>query len=170
MKPLYTFKDGVISLKNAKKANPQKMGEELTDVSNSNGGRMHPAAVVERARSTESTLHKHFEWDDSVCGIQQRLLQARNIISIIRIKETEQEDPIPAFISIKDTTGTAYRTAGEIIKSEHLQLYVLQQANRDLMAFEKRYKELADICKQVKFARVTLEEKILAAAAKTAEA
>lgn len=148
----YIFKEEPVTIKNAAKANPQKIGEELTKIADSAGGRLTPKAVVETARNPKHVLHRHFDWDDQIAADKWRLDQARTIIRSIRVEEDESE-PVQAFLSAKDGDGVAYHTHAAVQSSADLQLAVLKAAERDLDAFERRYKELQDICESVREAR-----------------
>jgi hypothetical protein len=117
--------------------------------------------VVDAARNRKSPLHPHFEWDDTAAAEAYRLDQARNLIRIVRVADDEVEDgSTRAFISINDKTGTAYRPIEAVRRSADLQFAVLRQARRDLDAFEKRYRELSDICVIVAQAREAVDRKI----------
>lgn len=148
----YSFKDEPVAILNAKKADPQKIGQALAKIAEDGGGRLTPSAVVEAARNPRSPLHKHFLWDDAKAAKAYRLDQARAVIGVIRIDD-ESEPATRAFLSVKDASGVSYRTAAEVSGSVDLQLAVLKQAERDLDAFSKRYRELEDICSDVRSAR-----------------
>ena len=148
----YIFKDEPIAILNAKKADPQKIGEALARVAAEAGGRLTPTAVVAAARNARSPLHRHFEWDDAKAAEAYRLDQARAIIGVIRIEDDDQE-PTRAFLSVKDPDGISYRTAADVAGSLDLQLAVLKQAEKDLDAFQRRYRELEDVCRDVSSAR-----------------
>lgn len=148
----YVFREDPVAILNAKKADPQKIGQALAKIAEDCGGRLTPPAVVEAARNDKSPLHRHFEWDDAKAAQSYRLDQARAIIGVIRIDD-DTEEPTRAFLSVKDASGVSYRTAAEVSRSLDLQLAVLKQAERDLEAFGKRYRELEDICEDVAAAR-----------------
>lgn len=148
----YVFKEAPIAIRKADKADPQKIGEALAKISEDHSGRLTPEAVVNAARSNKSPLHAHFEWNDAVAAQAFRLDQARSIIRLIRVEDETTSEPQPAFISIADN-GVAYRTRQEVVGSRELQLIVLQQAERDLKAFERRYHMLNDVCDLVRTAR-----------------
>lgn len=148
----YTFRDEPVAILNAKKADPQKIGQALAKIASDGAGRLTPAAVVEAARSAKSPLHRHFEWDDAKAAESYRRDQAREIIGIIRV-ESDGDEPVRAFLSVKDSAGTAYRTSQEVAGSLDLQLAVLKQAERDLESFTRRYRDLKDICSDVETVR-----------------
>lgn len=154
----YVFKEAPVILRNAQKANPQKIGETLAELTEQAKGHLTPEAVVNAARNTRSPLHPHFEWDDALAAQKHRLDQARSLIRIVRIEDEKTKETTPAYVSISDH-GTSYRTVQEVVSSADLQLLVLRQAERDLHAFEKRYHMLADICETVKQARENIERK-----------
>lgn len=154
----YVFKEPIVALKGVKDANPQKIGEALAKIAADNGGDLTPIAVVDAARAPKHVLHRHFEWDDKAAAESWRLDQARHIIRVIRCEDEETDQPIPAFVSISDSArgSTSYRTIQDVRASPDLQRLILAQAERDLMAFEKRYNELEDICALVRRAREAL--------------
>ncbi len=141
----YSFKDDVAVLKNASKADPQKIGEALAKITEAHAGRLVPEDVVNAAKDKKSPLHLHFEWNDAVAAHSYRMDQARNIIRIIRVEDSDSGEVQPAYVSVAQG-GVAYRKIDEVVASRELQLIVLQQAERDLRAFQKRYHMLNDIC------------------------
>lgn len=148
----YIFRDAPVAILNAKKADPQRIGEALAQIASANAGRLTPLAVVEAARDRKSPLHRHFEWDDAKAAEAYRLDQAREIVRVVRIEEAGEE-PTRAFLSVNDGAGVSYRTAQDVAGSLDLQLAVLKQAERDLDAFQRRYRDLQDVCGDVTSAR-----------------
>ena len=147
-----TFRDdGPLPIKNIAKADPQVIGEALASISDDNG--LTPSSVVEAARDPKSPLNPFFEWDDSKAAEAYREDQARALVRIIRVAENEDDEPVRAFISVSAPGGVSYRSADEVRNSTDLQLVVLRQAERDLEAWERRYRSLKDICDLVTVAR-----------------
>lgn len=149
----YIFRDGPVTIKNAKKADPQKIGVALAKITEQQKGRLTPTAVVIAARDARSPLHRHFEWDDAVAAESYRLDQARMLIRSVALVGDGSADPAPAFLSISDKGGTSYRTVQDVLDSADLQGAVLAAAERDLLAFERRYQQLKDICEIVSSVR-----------------
>lgn len=149
----YVFKDGPVTIKNAKKADPQKIGAALAKVAGEHNGRLTPSAVVEAARDFSSIIHDHFEWDDAVAAQSYRLDQARVLIRSVALVGDGDAAPAPAYLSISDRGGTSYRAIADVLDSADLQNSVLMAAERDLAAFEKRYRQLQDICEIISDAR-----------------
>jgi hypothetical protein len=149
----YTFKDGPVTIKNSRKADPQKIGAALAKIAEQQKGRLTPPAVVEAARDQKHPLHRYFEWDDQIAAESYRMDQARVLIRSVRIVRDDDEEPAPAFLSVTDKGGVSYRTLKDVMDSADLQNSVLVSAERDLAAFEKRYRVLSDICDIIRDAR-----------------
>lgn len=151
----YVFReDRPLAIKNAKDADPQLIGAALDEISRKHGGALTPNAVVETARNNRSVLHKHFDWDDKVAGEKWRLEQARGLVASIHVEAAETETGYSrAFLSIQDRDGRSYRTVSDVMKSVDLQAKVLAAAERDLLAFERRYRSLGEICELIRGVR-----------------
>jgi len=66
----------------------QAIGEEISDIRTK-----QPRTIVEKARNPETTLHKYFDWNNSVAGEKWRLQQARNIVNhLIEVKIIQGEE------------------------------------------------------------------------------
>jgi hypothetical protein len=156
----YIFSDAPLTILGANKANPQRIGEALKAVTDQAKGKLTPKAVVEAARNNKSPLHKHFEWDDAKAAESYRLEQARELIRIIRVEE--ESGPVRAFFSIADR-GTSYRALEEVRATPSLQEIVMKQALRDLKAFEERYRDMRDVCEDIRAAQRKISTKLTAA-------
>ena len=149
----YIFRD-TLTIKNAAKADAQKIGEALAKIAALAQGELTPPAVLDAARASRHVLHQHFEWDDSVAANAYRVDQARTLIRCVEIvSEATGDDPVQAFISITDKAGTSYRTMQAVLDSVELQVAALRQAERDMDAFTKRYRMIEDVCDLIKQAR-----------------
>jgi hypothetical protein len=83
------------------KANAEKVGTEIEQIK----GPKTPEAVVKKARSERTELHRCFEWDDSAAAIQYRLEQARYVLRTISIV---REVEIPGYAEPRKVTVRAY--------------------------------------------------------------
>lgn len=150
----YIFReDEVRAFKGADKADPQTIGRALERITKEAGGELTPSAVVADAKNNRSPLHRFFEWDDRKAAEHYRLDQARSLIRSVHVEVDTESGMSRAFISISDRGGVSYRTAADVMNSADLQAKILAQAERDLLAFETRYRELTEICALVRQAR-----------------
>lgn len=155
----YSFREEVpLALKGAKGADAQVIGEALEAIADQNDGHVTPAAVVAAARAKGSPLHQFFEWDNRKAADAWRLDQARSLIRVVAVEPTPDAEPVRAFLSV-NTGKTHYHHVREVLTSRDLQLRVLQQAERDLDAWQKRYASLEDVCELVTRARERMAER-----------
>lgn len=146
----YVFaEEKVLAIKNAGKADPQKIGEAIDRIAARNNGEIEPAMLWREAKGNpRHPAYKHFEWDIKKAAEAHWTDTARRIIrAIVPLDGEGEEMPIPAFISVNSGGGTSYRTSTEVMDSAQLQKLVLEQAERDLIAFQqrhRRFKELFD--------------------------
>ena len=156
----YKFSDETpLKIKNAKAADPQVIGEALDQIRVASGGELQPIAVVDAARALDHPLHSHFEWDDSIAAESYRVSQARAIIRIVRVVDPAADDGARAFISIASDRGTSYRSLADVRNSADLRDSVLAAAERDLEAFERRYKNLREVLEYVAAAKVAVRNR-----------
>jgi hypothetical protein len=93
---VYQWKDGT-----RLKADAEKVGKEIEQIK----GAKTPNAVVKKARSEKTELHKCFEWDDSAAATQYRLDQARYVLRTISIV---REVEIPGYDTPRKVIVRAY--------------------------------------------------------------
>jgi hypothetical protein len=152
----YVFRENLIP--KFKKTDAQLLGEQLTIIAEQNDGRLKPLAVVEAATPVSHPLHDSFEWDDQAAAGAYRIDQARSMIRSIRVIDIEDDEVTHhAFLNVGEgRIGHSYRTHGEIIGSTQLQDLVLAQAERDLLSWEQRYRELYDLCTRIRAIRARI--------------
>lgn len=138
---LYQFKDGPVRIRNAKRADPQKLGEAYE-----NAGR-DDEVLHDLAKNPRHPWHKHLEWDDTVAGRLYRLDQIQHIVRLLWTVPSGKDEPAPAFISLaKAKAHRARYTPDEVVNSGELQVAALAAAERDLEAFRQRYRMFSDLC------------------------
>ena len=105
-------------------------------------GRLTAADLVEESRSEDSPLHSEFEWRDDVAADEYRKSQARGIINSL-VVVSEKHEPVKAFVNLVATspTYTSIQTAVSMADTREL---LLQNALRELIAFQKKYKNLTE--------------------------
>ncbi len=72
----------------------QVVGESLDEIRKKFGGFLKSKDIVDEASKKKSPLHEHFEWDDTNCGIEYRLQQARNITNHIVERVVVDGNPV----------------------------------------------------------------------------
>jgi hypothetical protein len=144
----YVFADQrVLAIKNASKADPQKLGEAIQKIASRNNGQIEPDMLWKDAKDNpKHPAYKHFEWDVQRAAEAHWTSTARRLIrAIVPLDDEGHEMPIPAFISVNAGGGTSYRTSQEVMDSPQLRKLVLEQAERDLLAFQQRHRRFAEL-------------------------
>lgn len=157
----YIFNDEqILAFKNSNDADPQVIGEALDEVRSQNKGVLTPESVWQVAQDKKSALHRHFEWDVQKAAESHWRQTARLIISAVRIVNRDTESgSAPAFVSIAAANGRAYYSVSDVRRSADMTRILLESAERDLDAFERRYRELKDICAIVGNAKAVIRQK-----------
>ena len=152
----------------------QKYGPELVRLREKANGGLKTKAVVDAARSEESTLHDFFQWDDTKAGELYRRVQARHLINGIHeivIDENGEEKDIPLFYNViiessneneEDSNHHRYVFNEEIAEDSNYKEQQLQKAIQEIKIWESKYsmiKELSDIFGAIKKIQKKLEFK-----------
>jgi hypothetical protein len=151
----YVFnEEKVLAIKNLEKADPQKLGEAIVKIAKRNNGKAEPDQLWRDAKGNPKHPAYHlYEWDVEKAAEAHWTETSRRIIrSIVPLDDDGEQMNVPAFVSIKADDGVGYRHYAEVMESASLQAAVLAQAERDLLAFQQRYrrfKQLFDLVEPV---------------------
>jgi len=123
---------------------------QLTEQAAAEDRLLSPHEVVEDARSPESPLHSHFEWDDSIAAESHRCWQARQLIRDIVFIIDENDRPkqeINALfhVEIPNADGSkreGYVSYEQVSNSESLRWQVITKARGELLDWRNRYDAL----------------------------
>lgn len=126
----------------------EKAGRELASIERK-AGELTPAVVLERARSANSSLHDHFEWDDSIAAEQHRLGQAGELIRSITVdvsrSNVEPAKPTRAFVSVERKGERSYVGIQTAMSDADLRRQLLERAWAELASFRARYADLKEL-------------------------
>lgn len=110
--------------------------------------------IVDFARSSNTELHKCFEWDDSLAAEKYREKQARDVVHFLVIKEKQvpvDRPEVRFFVSTEK--GKGYKQTKFVVQKQDEYQELLAQAWAELKAFKEKYKmitELQEIFKLIK--------------------
>ena len=126
----------------------EKAGRELAGIERKEG-ELTPSNVLDRARSANSSLHGHFEWDDTIAAEQHRLTQAGELIRsiVVDVSRSNVEPPKPtrAFVSVERQGRRSYVGVQTAMSDADLRRQVLERAKAELRAFRERYADLQEL-------------------------
>lgn len=144
----YVFADQkIFAVKNAGEADAQKLGEAIEKIASHNNGEVEPSMLWREARGNpRHPAHQLFEWNVERAAEAHWTDTARRIIrAIVPLDEEGEEMEIPAFISINTGGGVHYKSSQEIMESKDLRDIVLAQAEKDMVAFQLRYRRFKEL-------------------------
>lgn len=134
----YVYRDG---WRGPSSLAPDLVAKELARIRRSHGA-LTSEAVVAAASPEAAPLHPAFEWDDSVAGLEYRLIQARKLIRAVQIvKDDEKPMTVYAFVPGEERTGEYEPTEGLALHVDRWTL-ALAEALRYLRSAEDRVGEL----------------------------
>ena len=129
---------------NIYKADAQKVAEEIISI----GDEATPAQIVEKAKDENTELHKCFIWDDRIAAEHYRLYQARHIVRLLIIHNTDEPDdpdPVRFFYKVDREHDTGYKMTTKIVRNDDEYKALLRQAKAELDSFRKKYKTLKEL-------------------------
>lgn len=109
-------------------------------------GDLTPRLVVDAARPTDSPLHSHFEWDDTLAAEKWRLDQAGQLLRVTFKPDPTQPTHLRAFVAIKgeDSPQSSYVPTETAMQDDFMRTLVLRSMNREWKSFKKRYEHMAE--------------------------
>ena len=133
-----SWKPGFASLHNG--ADAQKVADEIAAI----GEAILPEQIVERARDTETELHKCFTWDDKEAADKWRLHEARQIVC--HLVYTDDEKPeVPPLRCMVQAEGPGYKKIEYVRRNVDEYAAMLGRAYGELQAFRAKYKTLSEL-------------------------
>lgn len=139
-KSKYSYKEGFHI---DKRFDAQVVGEMCENLSSTIG--LTPKTLLDANRDQDAPLHDYFEWRDDVAAEKYRESQAQYIIrSIIIIPDEENKPEVRAYSSVVVDSKPIYEHVETIIKSVDLTQQMLENAKRELFAFQTKYNALRD--------------------------
>lgn len=132
------------------KIDAQKAGAELSLIEKETKTSLTPEAVLERARTSNSALHDHFEWDDSAAAEKHRLGQAGELIRSIVIDVSRSNlsvRNVRAFVSVEQEGERSYISTARAMSDADLRRQVVRRAWEDFEALRKRHQGLEELAR-----------------------
>lgn len=123
-------------------------------------GELTPQIVVDEARPEGAPLHDRFEWDDSIAGEKYRLIQAQQLIRVVRSEYTtpgsDEKKFIRTFSSLheasEDGTQQGYAPTEEILENPMTRKLLLRNMERDIAVLKRRYSHLTEFAEMMQAA------------------
>ena len=110
-------------------------------------GQLTAALIVETAQDEDHPLHHRFEWDDSVAGRKYRLIQAKQLIRVVKetyIDRQGNPDDVRFFHAIPREDAMVYEPLPEIIADDLATKILLSSMEREWRSLRKRYEKFTE--------------------------
>ena len=121
----------------------QVVGEVCEALEHSPGG-LTPKRLVDVSRPTEAPLHGEFEWDDATAAEAYREQQASKLIRALITVPENTDLETRAFVRVSNQTHD-YSSMNVAIQRPDTRLILLEQAKRELRAFQTKYQTLQEL-------------------------
>ena len=121
-------------------ADAQLVANEIAEL----GEEVTPEQIVEAAKDESKELHKCFEWNDNIAAENWRKYQARKILGLLVIRETEDKTAVPLRVFYKNDNG-GYKPSEKIFRIDDEYQKLLQTAWAELRAFKNKYARLQEL-------------------------
>lgn len=108
----------------------QALGEALDVIRQKCDGELKIKVALKEAKRVSNPLHNHLEWDDTVCGVEYRMQQLRNITNHIIEEIIVDGSPVEqrSFVSvINETQETIYVSREDAIQNVDYRKQLLDQ-------------------------------------------
>lgn len=127
------------------KADAEKVAHEIESI----GDKVTAQQIVDFAEDENTELHGCFEWDNDIAANRYRCVQARSIVSSLKITILHDDKPaekteIRYFVMPERKCGSYQKTEVVIQKPDEYQK-LLANAKAELQAFKKKYKRLGEL-------------------------
>lgn len=122
-------------------ADAQKVADEIFSI----GDSATPVQILEKARDSQSELHKCFDWNDAEAAEKWRLQQARNIVCNLVYKETSSEPSPSIRLFFKTDSESGYKPTSLILQNKDEYQKMLSRALAELNSFKTKYKTLSEL-------------------------
>ena len=148
LKPSFNFQGqfGMTTNAETKPTISERVKEELELIRKKHSGLLNPVDVVEFAKNEETALHTKFTWDNSKAAHEYRLWEARQVIRVHVTVVAGSDEPVRAFVSLKEDRGTSgYRHIQDVLSDKQLREKMLQEARAEMEVFAKKYRHLQEL-------------------------
>lgn len=126
------------------KADAQKCADEIMEICDRLESAT-PQKILEKARDSNTELHKCFTWDDAIASEKWRLHEARNIICNLKIvdkREDKKTGTVPIRVFYKTDDQSGYKPTKLILKKPDEYKALVERCRRELLAVKQKFQNI----------------------------
>lgn len=125
----------------------KQVESHLAMIAAKNDGIINPHEVIKYATDPTSVLHGFFTWDDSEAADKYRLIEARQLITSVKVYRENKEVRVRALTSLNVDrhNGGGYRFLDRVMESPVLRQHLLETAFAELESVQRKYQTLQEL-------------------------
>lgn len=125
------------------------METELNLLLKKNQGVLTAEDVLTQAEDPTSALHDYFTWNEADAAHKWRLIEARQLITSIRIIQEGAEGKTRSLVSLNvdryNHQGGGYRSLNDVMADPNLRQHLLETALAELNSIERKYRQIQEL-------------------------
>lgn len=128
------------------KADAQKCADEIMEICEELESAT-PQQILEKARDSNTELHKCFTWDDTEAAEKWRISEARAIVrnlKIIEQKSDKQSEPTTIRVFYKTDNESGYKPTKLILKKPDEYKVLVERCRSELLAIKQKFNSISE--------------------------
>lgn len=128
------------------KADAQKCADEIMEICEELESAT-PQQILEKARDSNTELHKCFTWDDTEADEKWRISEARAVVrnlKIIEQKPDKQTEPTTIRVFYKTDNESGYKPTKLILKKPDEYKSLVERCRSELLAIKQKFNSISE--------------------------
>ena len=128
------------------KADAQKCADEIMEICEELESAT-PQQILEKARDSNTELHKCFTWDDTEAAEKWRISEARAVVrnlKIIEQKPDKQQKPTTIRVFYKTDNESGYKPTKLILKKPDEYKSLVERCRSELLAIKQKFNSISE--------------------------
>lgn len=128
------------------KADAQKCADEIMEICEQLESAT-PQQILEKARDSNTELHKCFTWDDTEAAEKWRISEARAVVrnlKIIEQKPDKQTEPTTIRVFYKTDNESGYKPTKLILKKPDEYKVLVERCRSELLAIKQKFNSISE--------------------------
>jgi hypothetical protein len=128
------------------KADAQKCADEIMEICEELESAT-PQQILEKARDSNTELHKCFTWDDTEAAEKWRISEARAVVrnlKIIEQKPDKQTEPTAIRVFYKTDNESGYKPTKLILKKPDEYKSLVERCRSELLAIKQKFNSISE--------------------------
>ena len=128
------------------KADAQKCADEIMEICDELESAT-PQQILDKARDSNTELHKCFTWDDTEAAEKWRITEARSVVrnlKIIEVKPDKEPEPTTIRVFYKTDNSGGYKPTKLILKKPDEYKTLVERCRSELLAVKQKFQNISE--------------------------